>query len=190
MAAADPVRKYLSAAQDLLQAIGGDAALAGGLAVSAHGYARSTHDIDIVTSVPLAEVVRRLKARRIDARLRKGDRLEGDIPCVTGFVGDVPFDVLPNLVPIGSTEIEIAGHRLRMVDADTLIRLKLKAGSVKDLYDVAILSHLESEFADRARALAMSDPKVARRLADLLDDPRTRRQADDLRRKRPGRSPS
>ena len=57
MAAADSVRKYLSAARDLLDAIGGDAALAGGLAVSAHGYARATNDVDIATSVPLPENV-------------------------------------------------------------------------------------------------------------------------------------
>ena len=182
---ADRAARHVAAAARLLRAIGGDAAVAGGLAVNAYGYPRATADVDIVTSVPLPEARRRLGEDGIACRLRKGDVLEGDVPCVTGAIGEVPFDILPNLVPIGSTEIEIGGHRLRMVDADTLIRLKLKAGSVKDLYDVAILSHLESGFAERARALAASDPKVATRLADLLDDPRTRRQADDLRRGRP-----
>ncbi len=151
MAAADPVRKYLSVARDLIAAIGGDAALAGGLAVSAHGYARATHDVDIVTSVPLPEVAGRLKARRITASLRKGDRLEGDIPCVTGFVGDIPFDVVPDLVTIGAEEIEVGGGRLNVIDADTLIRMKLRAGSVRDLDDVAILALIDAVHEYSAR---------------------------------------
>jgi hypothetical protein len=180
----DASSRYVAAARRLLDAIGGESAVAGGMAVSAHGYPRSTADVDVVTSIPLAEARRRLRRDGIDAHLRRGDVLEGDIPCVSGRVSRIPFDVIPALVPIGSTEIEVAGHRIRIVDADTLIGLKLKAGSVKDLYDLAILSHVDARFRERAQALAVSDPILARRLNDLVDDPRTRRQAAELRRSR------
>jgi hypothetical protein len=154
------------------------------MAVSAHGYPRATADVDVVTSVPLPEASRRLRRSGIDARLRRGDALEGDIPCVSGHVSGIAFDVIPALVPIGSTDLEVAGHRIRIVDADTLIGLKLKAGSVKDLYDLAILSHVDDAFRERARALTASQPIVAKRLSALVQDPRTRRQAEELRRSR------
>jgi hypothetical protein len=177
VAATDFVRKYLSVARDLLDAIGGDAALAGGLAVSAHGYVRATNDVDIATSVPLPEVARRLKARRIVGSLRKGDRLEGDMPCVTGFVGDIPFDILPDRVAIGAMEIEVGGQRLRVIDADTLIRMKLLAGSVRDLDDLAILALIDAGFRRRAEALAAADADRGPRLVAMLTDPRTRARA-------------
>lgn len=184
-------RRYAIAAQRLLDAIGGDSAIAGGLAVNAHGFPRATRDIDVITSIPLAEARARLKRRGIDSTLRKGDRLEGDIACLTGVVGGgaagtprtgVPFDVLPEVVPIGAEEIELDGRPLRVVDAETLIRLKLKAGSVQDLYDVAMLAHLNPELRERAEALAAPVAALGARLAELLRDPRTQAQARNVRR--------
>jgi hypothetical protein len=184
--------RYIRAARRLLDAIGEQAALAGGLAVNAHGFARATRDVDVVTSIPLAEARARLSRIGIDATLHKGDPLEGDFPCLRGVIGvgartakgtpGVPFDVLPELVPITAAVISVQGESLRIVDADTLIRLKLKAGSVKDLYDVAILTCLQPALRGRAEALAAADPSVHQRLADMLDDPRTKAQANEIRR--------
>jgi DNA-binding PadR family transcriptional regulator len=67
--------------------------------------------------------------------------------------------------------------------SDTLIRLKLKAGSIKDLYDIAILANLHPSWADRAIGLAAeTGEKGAQRIADLIRDPRVRSQARDIRR--------
>jgi hypothetical protein len=185
--------RYVAAARELIDAIGGDAAIAGGIAVSVHGFPRATADIDVITSVPLSEARARLKRRGIVSTLRTGDRLEGDIPCLTGVVvlpGEggarrrgVPFDVIPALVPIASHKIELDGRPVRVVDADTLIRLKLKAGSIQDLYDIAMLAHLEPRLRERAVALAAPSPRNAARLRELIEDPRTAAQARAVRRR-------
>jgi hypothetical protein len=184
--------RFILAAEKLLDAIGPESAIAGGVAVNAFGFARGTRDVDIITSIPLAEVRKRLKSRGIESVLHKGDPLEGEFACLKGVIGvssagskrspAVPFDVLPLLVPIGMEELDVSGHRLRIVDLETLIRLKLKAGSVKDLYDVAILVHLHPDFRARAEALAVPDADVRARLEALIRDPRTRGQAREIRR--------
>lgn len=184
--------RFILAAEKLLEAIGPDSAIAGGVAVNAFGFSRGTRDVDVITSIPLAEVRQRLKRHGIESLLHKGDPLEGGFPCLKGVVGvssadskrssGVPFDILPQLVPIGMEELDVGGHRLRIVDLETLIRLKLKAGSVKDLYDVAILVHLHPDLRTRAEALAGHDADVSGRLATLIRDPRTRGQAREIRR--------
>lgn len=182
--------RYLVAAQRLIEVIGSDAAVAGGLAVNAYGFPRATRDVDVITSVPLTEARDRLKRRGIDCVLRKGDPMEGDFSCLQGVIGTtrrgsaggVPFDVLPELVSISTEVVEVSGRPLRVVDLETLTRLKLKAGSIKDLYDVAILAHLHQGLRRRALVLAAADPEVARRLEGLIDDPRTAAQAREIRR--------
>lgn len=184
--------RFILAAEKLLEAIGAESAIAGGVAVNVYGFARGTRDVDIITSIPLAEVRHRLKRHGIESLLHKGDPREGDFPCLKGVVGvssrgskghaGVPFDVLPQLVPMEMAELDVQGHRLRIVDLETLIRLKLKARSVKDLYDVAILVHLHPDLGPRAEALAGHDADVSGRLATLIRDPRTRGQAREIRR--------
>ena len=183
--------RYILAAEKLLDALGDAAAIAGGLAVNAHGFARATRDVDVITSTPLAEARALLKKSGVEATLYKGDPAEGDFPCLRGIIAvgnragrgnAVPFDVLPELVPVVTAAVSVQGRSLRIVDADTLVRLKLKAGSVKDLYDVAILAHLHPELRERAETLAAADASARRRLGDLLDDPRTRAQAREIQR--------
>ncbi len=166
-------------------------AVAGGVAVNAHGFVRATRDVDVIVTMGLPEARRLLEKHGVSAQLLKGDPLEGDFPCLKGIleVGSrlpaVPFDVLPELVPFGpdrSVELSIGGRKLRIVDLETLIRLKLKAGGPKDLYDVAILVNLHPAWEERARALAAHDPSLVSRLATVLDSPRTRGQAREIRR--------
>ena len=65
---------YLKAAAALISAIGEDrSALAGGLAVWAHGYVRGTRDVDVIVAVSLEEARGLLAARGIRAVLRRGD---------------------------------------------------------------------------------------------------------------------
>ena len=127
------------------------------------------------------------------ARLFKGDVVEGDFDCLKGIIAvgsrpadAVPFDVLPALVPLAPerfVDVVVRGQRLRIVDPDTLMRLKLRAGSSHDLYDVAILANLHPDWMEHALALAVSHgEEMGERLAALLRDPRVRQQAKDVQR--------
>jgi hypothetical protein len=182
--------KFLRASSRLLQFLGTeDAALAGGMAVNAHGFIRATRDVDIIVSIPLEEARKRLEGRGISTRLFRGDPIEGGFSCLKGVIGRgstaVPFDVLPQLVPLDRgrmVELTVAGHALRVVDLETLIRLKLKAGSVKDLHDVAILALLRRGWRERANALAGHDLDASTRLTQQMDDPRVQAEAREIRR--------
>lgn len=186
--------KFVRAATELLEAIGEGSAVAGGIAVNAHGFLRGTRDVDIIVSIPLEEARRRLDRHGIRTQLFRGDPLEGDFPCLKGVIEvgvgggrslGVPFDVLPQLVPLEPErfiELTLRDRRLRVVDMETLIRLKLKAGSVKDLYDVAILVNLQPEWLERAMALAAFRRDLAGRLDKMIGDPRTRAQAREIKR--------
>jgi hypothetical protein len=187
--------RLVRAAAELLRILGEEpCAVAGGVAVNAHGFIRGTRDVDVIVSISLEDARRRLERHGIKTRLFKGDPLEGDFPCLKGVigvpvpgggVGGVPFDVLPQLVPLtreATIELHLRGETLRVVDLLTLIRLKLKAGSVNDLYDIAILVHLQPAWKDRALALAAHAPDLAARLAAMIEDPRVRGKAREVKR--------
>jgi len=186
--------KFVKAAAQLLRILGEDrCALAGGMAVNAHGFVRGTRDVDVVVAMPLAEARRLLSKSGVTARLFKGDLVEGDFPCLKGVIpvgsrpaDAVPFDVLPTLVPLEPerfVDLLVRGQRLRVVDPDTLIRLKLKAGSSHDLYDVAILANLHPDWMEHALALAASHgTEMGERLATLIREPRVRGQAKEVQR--------
>jgi hypothetical protein len=166
------------AAARLVRMLGENCAIAGGLAVNAYGYVRATTDVDVVVSMPLAEARRRLGEAGVETTLFRGDVLEGDFPCLKGVLGGVPFDVLPPLVPIESERtvtLALHGLTLPVVDFETLVRLKLKAGGPKDLLDLAVLVNLRPERRESALRLAAHDPLLRRRLASLVEDPRVKR---------------
>jgi hypothetical protein len=186
--------RFVKAAAQLLRILGEDrCAIVGGMAVNAHGFVRGTRDVDVIVTIPLAEARRLLSENGVTARLSKGDNVEGDFDCLRGVIAvgsravdAVPFDVLPALVPLAPqwfTTLLVRGQRLRVVDPDTLIRLKLRAGSAHDLYDIAILSLLHPDWMERVLALAASHGKeTAERLAALIRDPRVRGQAKEVQR--------
>ncbi len=186
--------KFVKAAGQLLRILGEDrCAIAGGMAVNAHGFVRGTRDVDVIVTMPLAEARKLLSDNGVTARLFKGDLVEGDFHCLKGVipVGSRPadavtFDVLPALVPLEPerfVDLLVRGQRLRVVDPDTLIRLKLRAGSSHDLYDVAILANLHPDWMEHALALAVSHGKeMGERLATLIRDPRVRGQAKEAQR--------
>ena len=185
--------KYARAGARLLEILGRErCAIAGGMAVNAHGFVRATRDVDIMVAMSLAEAARRLRKSGVGVRRLTGDVLDGGFDCLKGVIGvgsgadAVPFDIHPALVPFDpahTIELVVRGARLRVVDGDTLIRLKLRAGSIKDLYDVAILANLHVSWADRAIGLAAErGGDAAQRIADLIRDPRVRAQARELRR--------
>src|SRR5262249_31367999 len=141
--------------------------------------------------IPLQEAKKRLEDHDVSVRLFRGDALEGDFPCLKGVMAvgagsraqGVPFDVLPQLVPLEPeriVELELHNQTLRVVDMDTLIRLKLKAGSVNDLHDIAILVNLHPQFEERAKELAAGVPRHAAILSHMISDPRTRSRAREI----------
>jgi hypothetical protein len=174
---------YLKAAAALIGAIGEQrCALAGGLAVWAHGYVRGTRDVDVICGLGLDDARRLLANRGIRAALHRGDVLEGGFSCLKGETAGVPFDVLPQLVSVpweSTISLDVAGRRLRVVPLETLVELKLKAGGPKDLMDVAMLVHLHPEHEERARHLSVAY-RVKDGLALWLDDPRVRAQAREI----------
>jgi hypothetical protein len=176
----------------LADALGDDALLVGGLAVGAHGYVRATDDVDFVVKIPLADARKRLRARGIEATLRRGDRTEGDFEQLQGAIEGVRFDVLPPLVPIEwrhAIGVTLAGRRrLRVVDLDGLVRLKLRAQGPRDLMDVAALVLAHPEVRERTREAAraygaldrldvwLADPRLARDLRGSTPPARTKRR--------------
>lgn len=185
--------RFVRAAAKLLEVLGADCAVAGGVAVNAHGFLRGTRDVDVIVAMPLEEARRRLERHGISVKLFRGDPLDGDFACLKGVIGvaiggrvqGVPFDVLPQLVPIepeSMIDLDFRDQRLRVVDMETLIRLKLRAGSVHDLHDIAVLVNLRPRFQDRARALAAHDARLVAMLGQMIADPRVRAKAKEIKR--------
>ncbi len=171
---------YLKAAASLIRAIGeSHCALAGGLAVWAHGYVRGTRDVDVICGVSLGDAQRLLAARGIRAALHRGDVFDGGFSCLKGETAGVPFDILPQLVSVAwesTVSLDVAGRRLRVVPLETLLELKLKAGGPKDLMDVAMLVLLHPEQEGRARQLSVAY-RVKDDLARWLEDRRVQAEA-------------
>ena len=165
-----------------------DCLLIGGLAVGAHGYVRATDDVDFVTRLTLAAVQERFRAHGITATIARGDLREGDPPCVKAVVEGVRVDVLPRIVPLDwdrSKELvfEDRKARLRVVDLEGLVRLKLRAGGPQDLMDTAALVLLHPDLLDKAREVALAySVDLADKLDVWLGDRRLRGQVAASRR--------
>jgi hypothetical protein len=172
--------RFLRVARRVSTALGKDDCLvAGGLAVMAHGFVRATRDVDLLTRLPLAEAQSRLSKGGLRAQLHRGDALEGGFSCLKGECEGLPFDVLPELVPIHwelAPPIEAATGGLRAVPLEDLLALKLKAQGAKDLLDAAMLVLLHPDTEARARELATAY-RTLDRFETWLDDPRIRAQA-------------
>jgi hypothetical protein len=153
--------------------------LVGGLAVGSHGYIRGTKDVDFVVRAPLDEIRKRLLKHGIAAVVSKGDPMEGDFACLRAMVDDVRVDAMPPLVALSwerGIEVPLSKTRhLRVVDLEGLYRLKLKAGGLKDLMDVAALALRHPESEPLVKELADSFG-LAERLQIWLDDPRLKEE--------------
>jgi hypothetical protein len=143
--------------------------LIGGLAVAAHGYVRATVDVDFVVR-DLDAACEHLREQGLSVEV-----LRGDFTCVRGSIGAIRFDLLPPLVPIRwDRAIRVplgGGTSIRVVDLESLIRLKLKAGGPRDLMDVAALVLRHPEQTERAREIALAY-RLRAELETWLSDPR------------------
>jgi len=175
--------RFVRVARKIAEALGTeDCLLVGGLAVMAYGFVRATRDVDLLTRLPLPEARARLEASGLPTRLLKGDPLEGGFSCLKGECEGLPFDVLPQLVPVlwvGAPRVEGRGAgSLRVVPLVDLLALKLKAQGPKDLMDAAILVLLHPETEFRARELAIAY-RTLDQFETWLNSPRTRAQATE-----------
>jgi hypothetical protein len=151
------------------------------MAVNAHGYVRATRDVDVMVTTPLRQAQEKLDAAGVRTTLFRGDVLEGDFPCLKGVLGGIPFDVLPALVALDPERLvilDLHGQPLPVVDFETLVRLKLRAGGPKDHLDVAVLVNVHPERRARVLELAGRD---APRIAAVIDDPRVKRDVAERR---------
>lgn len=153
-------------------------ALIGALAVAAHGFARATDDVDFVCPADPKAIQARLSRAGIESAVRRGDALESDIrSCVYGTLDGIRFDVLFPPVPIDwerTVLLPLAeDSRLRVVDLDGLIRLKLRAGGPQDLIDVVQLVRRHPEAEEPTLRVAEAY-QLRARLQSWLDDPRIR----------------
>lgn len=161
-----------------------DCLLVGGLAVGAHGYVRATGDVDFVTRVPLVEAQKRLRERGVQAAITPGDPLAGDFQCLKAAIDGVRIDVMPPLAPLDwehGIELKVTRTaRLRVVDLDGLLCLKLRAQGPKDLMDAAALVLQHPEHRARGRELAIAYG-VADRFETWLTDSRLRAEIEETR---------
>ena len=173
--------RFLRVARRLAEALGPDQCLlAGGLAVMVHGFVRATRDVDLVTRLPLSEAGARLEREGLKTTLLRGDVFEGGFSRLKGECDGLPFDVLPQLVPIhwdaAASVDALEGTGLRAVALLDLLALKFKVQGAKDLMDAAMLVLLHPETEPEAKELATAY-RVLDRLERWLDDPRLREQA-------------
>lgn len=145
----------------IAQVLGDAGIVVGGLAVSAHGHVRGTDDVDFVTKLDPREVKRRLGRVGIESRLQRHDEETGEPPwTISGTLLDVNFDILPPLVPIyWSRTIAVHlpdGTVVRVVDLEALLRLKIRAGGHKDLWDVAALLRVHPAYLDSSMRVAQA----------------------------------
>lgn len=113
--------------------------------------------------------------------------MEGDPPWVKAVVEGVRVDVLARIVPLdwdSSKELvfEDRKARLRVVDLEGLVRLKLRAGGPQDLMDTAALVLLHPDLRDTAREIALAySVDLADKLEMWLVDRRLQGQVEASR---------
>jgi hypothetical protein len=156
--------------------------LIGGLAVAAYGHERATKDVDFIARMPLRDAKKKLVAHGISVEVRRGDPFEGVPTSLKARVNDVVVDVLPMLTRIDWDRLKevplSSGTAVKVIDLDTLLLLKLRAGGVQDVLDVAQLVWRNPDRLPLARDLA-GRHGVAGRLESYLLDRRERRKFID-----------
>jgi hypothetical protein len=137
------------------------AAVCGASALAIHGVARSTYDIDLITTDARAlddGTWRSLAASDVNVEIRRGDHddpLRGVVRVTQD--GQRPVDVVvgrhawQTAIVDAADPQQILGAPVRVVDVPSLILLKLYAGGPQDLWDIEqLMAHAT---ADTVRAV-------------------------------------
>jgi hypothetical protein len=149
-------------------------AIAGGMALFAHGFRRFTEDVDIlITAQGLQDVHKHLKGRGYVPLFRKSRNLrdaEYGVRIEFLITGDFPGDGKPKAVAFpnpSDVDIEIEG--IRYVQLPRLIDLKLASGmsSPGRLRDLADVQELIRVLALPAGFTEQLDPSVREKFMEL-----------------------
>ena len=154
----------------LLDAAGVSHALIGAAALAARGVARSTYDIDVLTTdgrVLAVSLWEPLRAAGADVDIRRGDFDDplGGVIRLTA-AGERPVDVVLGKGRWQARAVERADRTADgppVVAARDLVLLKLYAGGTQDLWDVRALL----ELPERAALIAQVDEDLAGLPADM-----------------------
>lgn len=156
--------------------------LIGGLAVAAYGHERATKDVDFITRLPLREAKERLAADGLSVEVRRGDPAEGVPTFLRTNIAGVLVDVLPMLVPIDwehLPEVSLTPKgSLKVIDLDTLLLLKARAGGMQDVLDMTQLVWRNPDRLPLAREFA-GRYGVASKLESCLMDRREQQKFID-----------
>jgi hypothetical protein len=173
----DQVHKTMFRLARRLELAGIDYAVAGGMAVNAHGHAQTTGDGDVLLTPGGLERFLSLFVpkhyRAVPQRRRKFIDRVNHVPVDFLLTGDYPGDGHPGPVAFPDpARVAMTINQVRYVELDTLLRLKLAAMRYQDLADVISLIRvhgLTESLADRLPALlrlAFTDCLEARRRED------------------------
>ncbi len=171
--------RVIHALDHLLEATGCEAVVAGGWAVWRHGYlGRVTQDVDIV--VPAARIDELLRVAAVSGfeiipvsaglwpKLRhKESGVSVDI-LPEGATPGTPSNPAPTTIPHPS-RLGACGSRLKYIDLNGLIELKLAAGRARDESDVVELLRANPDQAKAIREhLTHVNDRYVERFNDLL----------------------
>lgn len=149
-----PYAQPLLDAVDLFESLGIDYALIGGIAAMYYGRSRFTEDVDFV-----AEPGHMLVLEQHPAEM---EQHHFEPTCThklyhqSGVQVDLWKDEHSADIIERSREVELAGRRIRMIDPTDLAAMKLRAGRVKDDYDLS----------EMIRAGAIDEPTLRQRVSD------------------------
>ena len=143
-----------------LERAGIAAAVCGAGALAVHGVARSTYDIDLLTTDPRTlhdAIWQGLAGTQVDVEIRRGD----DDDPLLGVVRvtqdkERPVDVIvgrhawQRAVVDAASPARVLGATVGVVDVPSLILLKLYAGGPQDLWDIEQLLAVAGDDVVRA----------------------------------------
>jgi hypothetical protein len=179
----DEVHQALRRLTATLEADGIDYAIAGAMAMNAHGYRRATTDVDVLLT---REGLERFKELHLGLGWverfpgSKGLRdTEFGVKIDVLIAGDYPGDGKPKSVRFPDPGVAIQGHGVRVLSIKDLVELKLASGltnadRLKDLADVQeLIRHASIPIELEAKL----DPMVRSKFTEIWHA--TRRNADD-----------
>jgi hypothetical protein len=161
----DPVHKALRAMVKRLEKAGIPYAIAGGMAVKAHGYRRMTDDVDfLVTAEGLEEFRKRFVPKYYEGHPRRRRRFTDKAnQVVVDFLvtGLYPGNGEPGPIAFPNpNDVAEVVENSKVIGLTTLIQLKLAARRHQDFADVVNLigvHNLDESFADRLHPIVHRD---------------------------------
>jgi hypothetical protein len=181
----DEVHQALRRLASALEADGVDYAIAGAMAMNAHGYRRVTTDVDVLLTREGLERFRRAHLGRGWVERFPGSKgmrdTESGVNIDVLIAGDYPGDGKPKSVRFPDPSVGVQGDGFRVLSLRHLVELKLASGltnpdRLKDLADVQELIRHAALPLDLADAL---DPMVRGKYVEIWNATKRMGEGDD-----------